>query len=271
MREEMNRLDWSFTDTFLRPRIKGNVLLDMNPMSKANILASLTVSAFILFDIVYAFILSGVMVLLATCAGRLKSFVSVYWKIVVFFASLLFLVRAAFTNGSEVLFQLGGIHVTPEGIHLGLISAGLVMAFSGAFILFIKTTEMEELVWVLEQKGMSHTFSYIVLSAFQTIIDLGKSAQTIMDSQKCRGIETEGGMMTRAKAFIPILGPLVLGAISNAEEKTIAMDARAFSSPTKHTSLMLLKEPPLAEKLVVWAFDLALLILIAWRIYTWIG
>jgi possible cobalt transport protein len=180
-------------------------------------------------------------------------------------------VRAAFTNGSEVLFQLGGIHVTPEGIHLGLISAGLVMAFSGAFILFIKTTEMEELVWVLEQKGMSHTFSYIVLSAFQTIIDLGKSAQTIMDSQKCRGIETEGGMMTRAKAFIPILGPLVLGAISNAEEKTIAMDARAFSSPTKHTSLMLLKEPPLAEKLVVWAFDLALLALIAWRIYTWIG
>ena len=257
----MNRLDWSFTDAFLRPRIKGNVLLDMNPMSKANILASLTVSAFILFDIVYAFILSGVMVLLAACAGRLRSFVSVYWKIVVFFASLLFLVRAAFTNGSEVLFQLGGIHVTPEGIHLGLISAGLVMAFSGAFILFIKTTEMEELVWVLEQKGMSHTFSYIVLSAFQTI----------MDSQKCRGIETEGGMMTRAKAFIPILGPLVLGAISNAEEKTIAMDARAFSSPTKHTSLMLLKEPPLAEKLVVWAFDLALLVLIAWRIYTWIG
>lgn len=267
----MKRLDWSFAGAYLRPRVKGNVLLDMNPLSKANILFALTVSAFLLFDAAYAFALSGVMVLLAACAGRFKSFMSVYWKVIVFFASLLFLVRAAFTNGSEVFFQLGGIHVTPEGIHLGLISAALVMAFSGAFILFVKTTEMEELVYMLERKGMPHTFSYIVLSAFQTIIDLSKSAQTIMDSQKCRGIETEGNMLVRAKAFIPILGPLVLGAISNAEEKTIAMDARAFSSPTAHTSLLLLKEPPMTEKAVVCLFDLALAALLVWRGGTWIG
>ena len=263
-------MDWSFAHDYLKPRLKGNYILDMNPISKANILFVITLSAFVIFDAAYAFILSGIMVLLAILAGKFKSFMNIYWKIIVFFASLLFLVRAAFTQGSVVLFQLGGIHVTPEGIQLGLLSAALVMEFSGAFILFIETTEMDELVYMLEKKGMSHTFSYIILSAFQTIKDLSKSSQTIMDSQKCRGIETEGGLLSRAKAFVPILGPLVLGAISNAEEKSIAMDARAFSAPSKHTSLLRLRDIPTSEHIMVYLFDLAFLLVVIGRVYVWI-
>lgn len=270
MGKGMKRMDWSFAHDYLKPRLKGNWILDLNPLSKANILFVITLSAFVLFNVPYAFAVSGVMIILSALAGKFKSFMSTYWKIIVFFASLLFLVRAAFTNGSQILFQFGGIHVTPEGIQLGLISAALVMAFSGAFILFMETTEMDELVYMLEKKGMSHTFSYIILSAFQTIKDLSKSSQTIMDSQKCRGIETEGGMMSRAKAFVPILGPLVLGAISNAEEKSIAMDARAFSAPSKHTSLLKLRDIPTSERLVVYLFDAAFVLLLIGRVYTWI-
>lgn len=264
-------MDWSFAHDYLKPRLKGNFILDMNTMSKANILIAMTLSAFVVFDVAYAFALTALILVFAALAGKFRSFFKVYWKIVVFFASLLFLVRAAFTNGSVVLFQLGGIHVTPEGIHLGLISAALVMEFSGAFILFMETTEMDELVYMLEKKGMSHTFSYIILSAFQTIKDLSKSSQTIMDSQRCRGIETEGSIVNRAKAFVPVLGPLVLGAISNAEEKSIAMDARAFSAPNKHTSLLLLRKVPTSEQLLVWVFDLALILTIIGRIYVWIA
>lgn len=263
-------MDWQFAHDYLKPRRSNNFILDMNPLSKANILCVMTLSAFVLFNPWYAFALSFIYILLSIWAGCFKSFFSIFWKIAVFFASLLFLVRAAFTNGSSVLFRFGGIHVTPEGIELGLVSAALVMAFSGAFILFIKTTEMSHLVYMLEQKGMSHVFSYIILSAFQTITDLSKSANTIMDSQKCRGIETEGGIFHRAKAFIPILGPLVLGAIANAEEKTIAMDARAFSAPSKHTNLLKLRPMPGYERALVIFFDLAFAGILIWRIVSWI-
>lgn len=263
-------MDWSFTKEYLKPRSKGNFILDLNPLSKANILLVLTLSAFVVFDYRYGFALSLVFLLISVVARRFKPFFSLFWKVAVYFASLLFLVRAAFTNGSEILFEFGGIHVTPEGIHLGVLSASLVLSFSASFILFIKVTEMDELVYMLERKGMSHTFSYIILSAFQTITDLSKSSQTIMDSQRCRGIETEGNMLHRAKAFIPILGPLVLDAISNAEEKSIAMDARAFSAPGEHTSLLVLRPLPLYEKIMVVLFDVAFLLLLVWRIVTWI-
>ncbi|WP_196594245.1 energy-coupling factor transporter transmembrane component T family protein [Pectinatus sottacetonis] len=266
----MKKLEWQFAYDYLKPKHKNNFILDMNPLSKANILFVTAASAFVIFNYYYAFALSLVYILLAAAARKFKGFISIYWKIVVFFASLLFLVRAAFTSGTKILFQFGGIHVTNEGIALGLISAALVMEFSGAFILFMKTTDMSDLVYMLEKHGMSHIFSYIILSAFQMINDLGKSAITIMDSQKCRGIETEGNFLQRAKAFIPILGPLVLSAIAGAEEKSIAMDARAFSAPGRHTSLVTLRRIPLSEHLLVILFDLAFIIILAWRITTWI-
>lgn len=263
-------MNWQFAYNYLNPKIKNNFILDMNPLSKANILCVTTLSAFVTFNPYYAFVISFCFILISIWAKCFKSYISIYWKIIVLFASLLFLVRAAFTNGSEVLFQFGGIHVTHEGIQLGLISAALVIEFSGAFILFMKTTEMEDLVYMLEQKGMSHVFSYIILSAFQTIKDLSKSSRTIMDSQKCRGIETDGNMIKRATAFIPILGPLVLGAISNAEEKTIAMDARAFSAQKKHSNLLRLRPIPMNEKIIVIFFDVIFILIVIWRIYSWI-
>ena len=74
---------------------------------------------------------------------------------------------------------------------------------------------MKDLMYAIEMLGVSHSASFVVLSAMQTITDLGKTANVIMDSQSARGIETSGGLKTRFKAFIPILGPLVLGAIGS--------------------------------------------------------
>lgn len=263
-------MDYQFAYDFLKPKVTGNFILDLNPFTKGAILFALSLSGFIVYDYRYAFALALVYPLLAILAGKGRSFLAIYWKIAIGFAFLLFCVRAAFTADTVILFQFAGIHITPRGIDLGLISAALVLEFSGAFILFIKITDMSDLTYMLEKNGASHVFSYILLSSFQTIADLGKSAEVIMDSQKCRGIETEGAILTRLKAFIPVLGPLVLSAIASAEEKTIAMDARAFSSNAQHTSLRVLRPVPFYEKLLVIVTYLLLVGIIFWRISGWI-
>ncbi len=129
---------------------------------------------------------------------------------------------------------------------------------------------MEDLTYSLEKKGVSHMVSFVILSSFQTITDLGQSAQVIMESQKARGIETEGNLLQRAKAYIPVMGPLVLNAISSTEEKSIAMDARAFSAPVEHTFLVELPKAAVGEKILVAVFDIAFIALIAGRIYLWV-
>jgi energy-coupling factor transporter transmembrane protein EcfT len=107
-----------------------------------------------------------------------------------------------------------------------------------------------------------------MLASMQNIIDLRKASVTILDSQKSRGIETDGNVFVRTRAFFPTLGPLLLGAIASTEEKVIAMDARAFSVKGKHTFLRELAPVSPREKLLsagVWVFCGLTLV---YRIYT---
>jgi len=110
---------------------------------------------------------------------------------------------------------------------------------------------------------MSHENSFIMLASMQNIIDLKLASVTILESQKSRGIETEGNIIVRAKAFFPTLGPLLLGAIASTEEKAIAMDARAFSVKRKHTFLRELAPATTGQKILSvasWVFCAATIV-----------
>lgn len=148
----------------------------------------------------------------------------------------------------------------------GLWFALLVIQICGAVMLFYNITPMKDLMYAIEMLGVSHSASFVVLSAMQTITDLGKTANVIMDSQSARGIETSGGLKTRFKAFIPILGPLVLGAIGSTEEKTIAMETCAFSSHKHTTHIYELRKTPLWEKAGCILLDIAFVATLVWRI-----
>ena len=259
-------MDLDFAYSFKNPQLYGNWLMDVNPLNKFNFSAVMAAVGFILpyWWIGYA-MMAGYLVL-AAIAGKFGPFFKMFYKVFLLVGAILFLMRAMFTEGTTILFSWGNIHVTVESIFYGLRVAGTVVAFCGAVILFYNITPMRDLMYSLERIGVSHETSYICLASMQAITDLGESSKVIMDSQKARGIETEGGLISRMKAFIPIIGPLVLGAISNTEEKSIAMDARAFSAPVKHTFLRELRKTPAAEKAAIILIDIALVAVIVGRI-----
>lgn len=145
--------------------------------------------------------------------------------------------------------------------------AAIILGVSGAVILYFAITSMRDLMYSLELKGVSHVTSYIMLASFQTIKDLGVASKTILDSQKSRGVETDGNIFMRVKALVPIMGPLLLGALSSAEEKSIAMDARAFSVDRKHTFLRELRPIPHWEKGIVICIDVMLFATILWSFF----
>ena len=66
------------------------------------------------------------------------------------------------------------------------------------------------------------------------------------------------------------MGPLVLNAISSVEEKSIAMDARAFSAPGKHTALVELPKIKNSEKVFVIVVDIIFVVLVIGRVVLWL-
>ncbi|MFD6443187.1 energy-coupling factor transporter transmembrane component T, partial [Peribacillus sp. NPDC060186] len=190
-----------------------------------------------------------------------------YIKLGLLIGSLLFIMRALFIPGETPLYQFWLFTITQEGINQGIWFSTLVVSICGSIVLYSHVTKAKDLMYALEKLGTPQSTSYIILASFQSIIDLGDRAKLIMDSQRARGIETEGSILQRVKAFMPIMGPLVLGAITSTEEKAIAMDARAFFAPAKNTHMSELRKVPVWEKTLVVSVNLALILFIIWRIF----
>ncbi len=246
----------------------GNWFHDFNPLSKLNILLALAFTALVMQNVFYGLGLCIFYYIFAIICGRLKYYNKIFSKLLIVIGVFIVVIRIFSVEGTDVLWSLGSFRITREALTNGFNMAFIILGFSGAIIIFYAVTPMAELMYALEHKGVSHTTSYIMLASFQTIIDLKANAETILSSQKARGIETDGNVFVRVKALFPVLGPLLLGAISSAEEKSIAMDARAFSVERKHTFLRDLRPVPNWERVVVVLVDIYFLAICALRVYT---
>lgn len=262
-------LDQAFVDRFRKPATQGNRVRDLNPISFAIIMLALAVSAVALPSLAGPAAICVVFVVLSMAAGVSKTFLPAYGKLFAVVGLILFVLRAMFLPGEHVLFTMGPISVSTEGIIQGLHFAFVVMALCGAMVLYFMVTPMKHLMLALELKGVTPRATYVILASFQAITDLGKNTKVVMDAQKSRGIETEGGITRRLTAFVPILAPVFLTAMSQTEERALALDARAFNSRSAHTHLVSLRPVGASENMLVCAAVAVAVLSIAGAIFLW--
>jgi energy-coupling factor transport system permease protein len=112
----------------------------------------------------------------------------------------------------------------------------------GSFLLLSLTVRPDRLMIALQQRGIPNALTYIILPTIQIIPHFRAKANTILDAQRARGLETEGSLRKRVRALAPLAVPLVLGSIIDIEERAIALEARAFSRHGPKTSLMVLMD-----------------------------
>jgi energy-coupling factor transport system permease protein len=264
-----DRTDDDFIAGFRRPAAQGNWVRDMNPISVFLILGSLAVLAVAVSGIVAPLGVCAAFVLIAFVGGVGRSFIASYFRLFIAVGLLLFVLRSAFAEGRHVLFTVGAIAVSTEGVMEGLRFALVVMAISGAITLYFALVPIKYSMLALELKGVTPRATYVLLAAFQAIIDLGKNARVIMDAQKSRGIETEGSVVRRIRAFVPVLAPVFLSAMAATEEKAIALDARAFNSRVAHSHLVSLRATPVWEIVLVAVALLGAIVACAGAVLTW--
>lgn len=246
-----DQTDESFVDSFRRPATQGNWLRDMNPISIFLIFVSLAVISAAVPKIIVPLIVNIIFIPIAMLGGVGRSYLWLYAKLWFIVGLILFVLRAAFIEGTQVLFVIGTITVTQEGVMDGLLFSLAVMGICGAVALYFALVPMKYLMLALELKGVTPRATYVLLASFQAITDLGKNARVVMEAQKSRGIETEGNIFQRLKAFFPILAPVFLAALTSTEERAIALDARAFYSRGAHSQLASLRPTPKWEHIIV--------------------
>src|SRR5699024_8184813 len=116
------------------------------------------------------------------------------------------------------------------GLMNSLTMTSKIVAISSSIIWFFQVTSVKHIIYALEKSGVSSKVTFVIASTIQLIPQMLQLSKTITDAQKARGIETEGSMMNRIKAFIPMIGPLVLSSIQQTAERVLALESRASSA-----------------------------------------
>ena len=142
-----------------------------------------------------------------------------------------------FPGGQEVLFAVGPIRATAEGLRFALETLLRLAAIAGAITLFYLTTPPGELALDLERRGVSPRLTFIVHAAVQTVPAMVERAAAITAAQRARGLDTEGSVWNRLRGLLPLAGPVLLGSIAEVEERTMALEARGFTRPGRRTLL----------------------------------
>ena len=140
-------------------------------------------------------------------------------------------------SNRNILFSIGPLHFYREGLLYALHIGCNVLNMLLSFAILVLSAKPSELVEELEKRGFSRRMGYIITSVFQIVPQMTGTMNTITDAQRSRGLETEGSLLTRAKAFLPLISPVVMSSLINTRERAVALEVRGFAAKQKKTYL----------------------------------
>lgn len=177
------------------------------------------------------------MMLIAAVSGQGRSFIVLWLKSIFLICVICFILQSLFIPGSHILWKVWVFSVKTESIDKAVVLCSRILGIGSAILLGGKLINIQSLMTVLEERGVSPSATYVLLSTTNIIPQMSKKMNAILEAQRSRGIETDSNILVRAKAFFPSVGPLLLNSLVSAEERAITLEARAFSAPCKKTKL----------------------------------
>ena len=172
------------------------------------------------------------------------------------------LVSALTRPGSTVVVVLGPFDVTAEGLDFAARTTLRLVTMAGALVLFGLTTPIRSVIADLERRGTSPRVTYAVAAVLEAAPAMLERGRVIRDAQRARGLDTEGSAGARLRGVLPLAAPAVLGAIHDAEARTLALETRGFGRPGPRHVLW---APPDrgTERVVRWLLVVAVMALVA--------
>lgn len=133
--------------------------------------------------------------------------------------------------GSTVLFTIGPFDATLEGLDFAGAVLVRLIALTMALGLFGLTTEPRAFVVDLERRGLPPRFAFVAAATLETIPAMIERVKAIADAQRARGLDTEGGIRARLRGVMPLVGPVILSSLTEVEQRSLALEVRAFGRP----------------------------------------
>lgn len=216
----------------------------LNPTTKLVVAGAEVVAAFFLGTWTGPIVVLALVVLTALIAGvgrRLAVIAAVTIPIV---ASIMLINSLLYPGATDVVARIGPLSPSLSGFLFGLQITIRLLGASLALGVAYLTTRTDDLLADLERRGFGRRASFVIGSAIETVPRTIARAAEIVDSQRARGLDTEGRWWRRLRGIVPLVAPVIFGALTEVEERTMALEARAFSTPGPRTVIRILPDTP---------------------------
>ena len=200
-----------------------------------------------------------------------RELIRAVWKITWPLALSVLIIQSLFWGKGTPIFEFWRIAPKEEGVLFAFISIGRIVLTMSDFMLFAMATRPDTLMISLKQVGMPSGLAYIVVTTLQIIPSFQRKVSTILDAQRSRGLETQGNLLVRSRALVPVVLPLVLGSLMDVEERAIAIQARAFGAKRVETSIIEISDTDqqkLLRRILMILILAIILFRILWQLFT---
>ena len=203
------------------------------------------VTSFAVFGLIALFLLMTIAVAKVPLGSVLSSLKGIF--VLLLFTAML---NLFFTKRGTLLWSWWIFEIYDEGIYFAAkMLLRLTLLVVGSNLLTLTTTPVE-LTHAIESllaplnviKFPVKDFALIMSLTLSFIPGLIEETDRIVRAQKARGADFDtGSIFKRAKAFVPILIPLLVGGFRRADELANAMNSRCYEGSTKRTRLVTMK------------------------------
>lgn len=198
-------------------------------------------------------------------AGVLPRLVRISFLLTLPIAISVVLVSVFTRAGTTVLFTIGPFDATREGVDFAGQVLVRLFTISTAIGLFGLTTNPRALVLDLERRGLSPRFAFVAASTLEAVPAMVERAQVIQAAQRARGLDTEGSLLARLRGILPLVAPVILSSLTEVEERSLALEVRAFGRPGRRHFLWVAPDRS-AERVLRWLLVLAFVALVVLRV-----
>ena len=215
----------------------GSPLHELDARAKILATGTLAVGLF-LVDSVAGLLLIAAAVVLLVAASRVPAWIFLnFLKPVALIVALTVLFQVFFAREGATLLEWGFLEVHEGGLIRGLFLALRILLLVSTAALLTATTAPVELADGIEDllsplkrlRFPAHELAMMITIALRFIPTLHEEAQKITRAQAARGADfSEGGPIRRARAMLPVLVPLTIGAFRRADELADAMESRGY-------------------------------------------
>jgi energy-coupling factor transport system permease protein len=212
----------------------------LDPRTKLILWVTAAVPAIVSNSILVCLAVFSLTVILSAVGKVALPYVKNLAKIIIPVFIPIFLIQGLFNPAGKtpVLFITSWLYFKREGlVFAAVLLARLLAIFGGGYLLTL-TTRPGDLMASMQKIGLPLKIAYPLFSAFQIVPMIDSRLQSVRQAQMSRGLKLEDiGVIQRLRTYVPLITPLLMGAIEEAYRRSIALEARGFSSRIKKTFL----------------------------------